>query len=363
MKRLRRSTAVASLLLASALALSACSRCGGARTSDGTDIRSLFEPLSPREDLHPGKVALGNRLFHEPALAADRGVPCSSCHDLTAGGDDGRVVGLGIRDTPGRSNPPTALNASLQFAFGWDGASATLGEQILAHVSDMRVLATSPDDIAGTLRQSPGYIVAFDAIYPDGANFENAVDALATFVRSLVFPGRFDAWLEGDESALTRRELAGLRRFVEVGCANCHNGPLLGGNSFQKLGAVEDYFAVRGGELTEADLGRFNVTGLGADDYVFKVPTLRDVARTAPYFHDGSVAELPDAVRRMARVQLGVSLSDRDVVAITAFLEALDSPVPDGLPLEPLLGSPEPPPAPGNAGGAPGLGSGAPSGD
>ncbi len=317
-----------------ALALSACKRPESTEDSAAptpaaeegpTDHRAsgLFAALPASADVDEARAVLGNRLYHDPALSGDGTLSCASCHDITAGGDDGNRTSVGINGQLGPINAPTTLNAGFHVAQFWDGRAADLQEQAAGPVANPIEMGADWDQVVAHLQTVPEYVAAFDALYDDGITVDNVTDAIATFEETLITPSRFDAWLAGNDEALTADELHGLDRFVAVGCPTCHNGVVLVGSTFQKMGLVNDYFALRGGEQTDADLGRFNVTGNEADRHMFKVPTLRNVALTAPYFHDGSVSELSEAVRIMAHVQLGQELSDDDIAAITTFLEAL----------------------------------------
>lgn len=292
----------------------------------------LFAALPATVDVDEARAELGNRLYHDPALSGDGTLSCASCHDITAGGDDGNPTSVGINEQLGPINAPTTLNAGFHVAQFWDGRAADLQEQAAGPVANPIEMGADWDVVVERLSAVPEYVAAFDALYDDGITVDNVTDAIAAFEETLVTPSRFDTWLAGDDEALTAEELHGLDRFVAAGCPTCHNGVVLGGNSFQKMGLVQNYFELRGGELTEADLGRFNHTGNESDRHFFKVPTLRNVALTAPYFHDGSVTDLAEAVRIMGSVQLGQELSDDDVDAIVTFLNALTGEVP----VEPL---------------------------
>jgi cytochrome c peroxidase len=287
---------------------------------------STSEPIRPVPEpagLDVRKVALGKQLFSDKALSHDDNVACATCHDLRKGGADGQVRPRGSGGREGRVNVPTVFNSSLNFRQFWDGRAATLEEQIDGPVNSPLELASGWDEILGKLRQRPGYRDSFAGLYPDGIQARNVKDVIATFERSLLTPNaRFDRYLRGDDKALTQDELEGYRRFKKYGCVTCHQGAGVGGNMYARFGILTDYFAERGGE-TEADLGRFQVTHRDADRHVFKVPGLRNVALTAPYFHDGSAETLPKAVRLMGRHQLGRHLSQEDTALIVKFLEAL----------------------------------------
>lgn len=287
-----------------------------------------LRPLVPVAGLAPERVRLGSRLFHDRRFSADGTLACSSCHELAKGGADGRRFSLGIGGARGAINAPTVLNSAYNFVQFWDGRAATLEEQAAGPIHNPAELGSSWGEVLARLGQDPALLADFAAAYPDGLNAANVADALAAFERSLVTPNsRFDRYLRGDERALGRLERDGYRRFRDFGCTSCHQGILLGGNLYQRLGVFDDYFARR--TPSRSDLGRYNVTGREEDRHVFKVPGLRNVALTAPYFHDGSAATLEEAVVVMARYQLGRELSQPDVEAIVAFLKTLTGELPE----------------------------------
>lgn len=296
--------------------------------ASGVALQAVL-PLAPLPALDPLRVALGERLFHDPRLSADSSISCASCHDLTQGGADGRKVSVGVNGKLGSINSPTVLNSAYSLAQFWDGRAISLEEQVAGPLHNPVEMASSWSQAIARLEQDPDVVEAFRRIYPDGLTSANIADAIATFERSLVtLNSRFDRYLKGEKQILTALEVEGYRRFQELGCTSCHQGALLGGNMFQKFGVLGDYFAGR--STTEDDLGRYNVTKRDEDRHVFKVPGLRNVAMTAPYFHDGSVDTLEQAVAIMARYQLGRDLSADDVATITAFLKTLSGDLPAG---------------------------------
>ena len=284
------------------------------------------EPIRPIPDApaaDPERVALGRALFHDPRLSKDNSTACVSCHDLAHGGDDGRAVSVGVEGRAGPINAPTVFNAGLNFRQFWDGRAATLEHQIDGPVQASAELASLWPEVIAKLYEHESYPKRFGALYADGITRENVKDALATYMRSLVTPnGRFDRWLGGDADALNAEEKRGYALFKHYGCVSCHQGANVGGNMFQVFGVLNDYFRRRG-DITDADLGRFNVTGNPADRHAFKVPSLRMAALTAPYLHDGSAATLRDAVDAMFTFQLGREAPDADKDAIVAFIETL----------------------------------------
>lgn len=284
------------------------------------------EPISPLPVLAPDapmRVALGERLFHDPILSRDRNISCASCHDLGRGGSDRRARSEGVGGALGPINSPTVFNTVFNFAQFWDGRAATLEAQIAGPLHDPLEMASSWAQALERLQADPAYRRAFAAAYEQGISRETLTDALASFERSLVTPDApFDRYLRGDTAAIAPEAIEGYARFKSYGCTSCHQGVNVGGNLFQRFGVMGDYFADRG-DIARGDLGRFNVTGRAEDRHVFKVPGLRNVSATAPYFHDGSAATLEDAVAVMGRYQLGRELDGEDRRLIAAFLRTL----------------------------------------
>lgn len=282
-----------------------------------------IQPLPLTATLDPGKVRLGEQLFKDPRLSANNTISCASCHNLKLAGTDRSVVSIGIHDKPGFMNTPTVFNSRFNFKQFWDGRAETLEEQIDGPIHASYEMASNWPDIIRKLKHIPAYVSMFKALYAGKIDSDNIKDAIATFERSLTTPNsHFDQFLAGDETALTTSEQEGYRRFKAYGCVTCHQGINIGGNMFQGFGVFGDYFKDRGNE-TRADFGRYNITGNERDRYVFKVPGLRNVALTAPYFHDGSAKTLTDAVKIMGKYQLGRQLSAEDVDLIVDFLTAL----------------------------------------
>lgn len=220
-------------------------------------------------------------------------------------------------------NAPSVFNAALNFRLTWRGEFRTLEEQAEADLRNPRHAATDWPELLPKLKLNLDYVTGFRQIYRDDIRREHVLDAIATFERSLITPNSpFDRYLRGDETAISTEQKEGYRLFKSYGCISCHQGINVGGNLFQKIGVFADYMDTRG-NITKADLGRFNVTQVEADKHVFRVPSLRNVALTAPYFHDGRIATLPEAVKTMGRVQLGTQIPPSDVRQIVAFLESL----------------------------------------
>lgn len=287
------------------------------------------QPLPTVESLHldGAKVALGKRLFFDPRLSRDDTLSCASCHDLARGGVDQVPVSRGVGGALGSINAPTVLNAGFNFRQFWDGRAATLEEQAGGPVENPVEMGSSWAQVMGKLQADPELKGAFQQAFGGPPSPERVKQALAEYERSLVTPSRFDRWLGGDKGALSEDEAAGYRLFKHHGCIACHQGVNLGGGSYQRFGIMDDYFAHKK-KLTKADYGRFNVTGKAEDRFVFKVPTLRNVALTPPYFHDASATTLEEAVAVMGRYQLGLDLPPHDVLLITAFLRSLSGEVP-----------------------------------
>lgn len=287
-------------------------------------------PLPERLDLDGDLVALGRDLFHDPLLSGDRSVSCASCHDVAEGGDDGRRFSVGIHDQVGKINSPTILNSAFNFRQLWTGAADSLEAQAGGPVRNPKVMGGDWSTISQRITDDPEYLARFAALFDGEVSERTVSSALATYQRSLVTSGgRFDRWLRGADEALTSDELRGYQLFKSIGCVSCHQGINVGGNMFQKMGHMADYFEEIGSDEA-CNLGRFKVTGDERDLHLFKVPTLRNVSRTAPYFHDGSARSLEGAVKIMARYQLGIRLEQEEVDLIVAFLRTLDGPLPEG---------------------------------
>jgi cytochrome c peroxidase len=294
----------------------------------------LDEPIKPVPlSLHqaPAQVALGQRLFNDVRLSAGNRVSCASCHDLARGGGDQRARSPGVAGKPTLLNTPTVLNAALNFRQFWDGRADTLEAQIDMVVRNPVEMGSSWSEIMGKLQSDAGYRRDFAAAYRDGLSAANVRSAIASYERTLITPNaRFDQYLRGDHNAITEAEKNGYAKFKQYGCVACHQGVNVGGNMFQKFGVMGDYFARHGG-ARETDMGRYQVTRNPDDIHVFKVPSLRNVTKNAPYFHDASAATLEEAVDVMFKFQLGRVASKEDKAAIVKFLHTLNS-TPTGQP-------------------------------
>ena len=282
-----------------------------------------IEPIPNPPALNVEKVSLGSQLYQDPQLSHNNTISCASCHTLDKGGTDRRARSIGINGAVGLVNAPTTLNSSLNFKQFWDGRAETLEAQIDGPIHNEREMGSSWPEIIKKLQKSPQYLEQFQQLYTDGLTSNNIKNAIATYETSLYTPdSRFDRFLKGDDKALTANEKKGYQRFKDYGCVSCHQGILLGGNMFQKFGVFGDYFQDRG-EITTADYGRFNVTGKEEDRFAFKVPTLRNVELTSPYFHDGSATSLDQAVKVMVKYQLGREIPQEDIDSIIEFLTTL----------------------------------------
>jgi len=288
-------------------------------------------PLTPLPQMSapasPALVELGRRLFHDVRLSGDDTVSCASCHVIDQGGVDHQPTAVGVAGRMGEANAPTVLNAAFNFRQFWDGRAATLEEQAAGPVHNPIEMNSNWPQVLGKLAGDEEYRRLARAAAGQPLDADLIVRAIAAFERTLITPDApFDRHLRGDEAALSAQARRGHRLFLDLGCVACHQGVNVGGNLFANLGVMGDFFAGR--VVKKIDLGRYNVTGLDADRHKFKVPGLRNVALTAPYFHDGSVATLGEAVDIMARYQLGLELARADRDAIVAFLMSLTGRLP-----------------------------------
>lgn len=271
------------------------------------------------------KVVLGNQLFHDVRLSSDNTISCSSCHGLNTGGVDNKQYSEGVGGQFGGVNAPTVYNAYYNFVQFWDGRAATLADQAAGPpLNPVEMACTSFDEICEKLNADAVFAKAFKEVYPDGFNQVNITNAIQEFEKTLLTPNsRFDKYLKGNETAMTAEELTGYDLFKKYNCATCHVGENMGGQSYELMGIKQDYFADRGTELTIEDNGRFKETKNERDRHRFKVPGLRNVALTAPYFHDGTQATLDEAVKAMAKYEVGIELSEEEVKQIVAFMHTL----------------------------------------
>lgn len=296
--------------------------------NDGLEGERANEPVRPIDlalEYDPAKAELGYALFHDPRLSVDNTVSCASCHDLGTAGVDNHRYSHGVNDLLGGVNAPTVFNAVYNFVQFWDGRAQTLADQAAGPpLNPVEMASESFDQIIAKLKADKQFARTFVKVYPDGITAANITDAIEQFERTLITPdSKFDKWLRGDDSALTADELKGYELFKKYDCATCHAGPNLGGLSYELMGLRRHYFAERGLELTNEDNGRYKETQQERDRHRFKVPGLRNVEHTWPYYHDGTRETLEEAVRDMGLYQSGVELTDSEVAGITAFLKTL----------------------------------------
>ena len=274
---------------------------------------------NPENEITEAKIELGRALYYDARLSKNHDISCNSCHQLDRFGVDGEPTSPGHKGQRGDRNSPTVYNAALHLAQFWDGRAADVEAQAKGPVlNPIEMAMPSEEATVAVLASIPGYGPMFEAAFPEDApalSYDNMARAIGAFERRLATPSRFDDFLGGDAGALTEEELVGLQTFLDTGCTTCHSGVGLGGNLYQKLGLVRPY-------ETE-DPGRAAVTGNDAEKHFFKVPSLRNIAETGPYFHDGSIATLDEAIRIMAAIQLGKDLEDTEVRSIRVFLKAL----------------------------------------
>jgi cytochrome c peroxidase len=289
--------------------------------------------------ISPERVDLGRKLFFDPRVSADGTTSCARCHLPQLYGTDGLAKPRGAHDGLNPRNAPTVLNAALEFKAHWRGDRENVEDQAMqALIGSVSFGNQDYASAMAKLKAIPDYGTMFPTAFPnetDPITPDNWGKAIGAYERALVTPSRFDTFLSGQIDALTATERAGVRRFMDIGCSGCHSGRGVGGGAFQKFGVVEEYWKQTGTQ--DIDKGRFDVTHDEADRYVFKVPSLRNVVMTPPYFHDGSVHTIPEAVRIMAKVQLGQTLGDRETAEIVAFLESLTGTLPKDFASAPVL--------------------------
>lgn len=280
------------------------------------------EPISPIVAVKvtdPARVDLGKKLFFDPRLSRSGFISCNSCHNLSMGGSDNITSSIGDRWQKGPINSPTVLNSRLNLAQFWDGRAKDLKEQAGGPIANPGEMAFTHDLAVDLLRSIPQYVTEFKAVFGhDKLTIDEVTSAIAAFEETLVTPNaRFDKWLQGDKTAINQQELRGYELFKSSGCIACHNGPNVGGASFQKMGLIEPY------KTTNTAEGRFAFTKQDIDRFYFKVPTLRNVELTYPYFHDGAADTLAQAVETMGRLQLGRKFSEAEIADVVAFLKTL----------------------------------------
>lgn len=303
------------------------------------DVLVFFQALPavetpPEGSAREAQVNLGRMLYYDTRLSKNHDLSCNSCHLLDQYGVDNQKTSPGHKGQLGARNSPTVYNARFYIAQFWDGRAADLADQAKGPVlNPVEMAMPSEEHVVKVLESIPGYVEAFKKAFPEDKNpvtYQRMAEAIGAFEEGLLTPSRFDAFLAGDRSALTEAEQAGLMKFAELGCTTCHNGPAIGGSSFQRIGQVLPYD-------DESDLGRFDVTKQAPDRLVFKVPSLRNITKTGPYFHNGRFDDLHEAVRTMAKHQLGKNLSAEEIGSIIAFLESLSGELPKNYIAKPEL--------------------------
>lgn len=291
----------------------------GLLTSFSAQAAEPVEPINPISITNPAKVELGKKLYFDPRLSKSGFISCNSCHNLSMGGTDNMPTSIGHNWTLGPINAPTVLNSSLNIAQFWDGRAKDLQEQAGGPIANPKEMGFTHALAINVLETIPGYKAEFKQVY--GApeiDIDQVTDAIAAFEETLVTPNApFDRFLKGDDTAISAQAKAGYERFKSIGCTACHNGEALGGNSFQKMGLIKPY------KTDNPAAGLSAVTGKEIDRFKFKVPTLRNIELTYPYFHDGAVWSLAEAVDIMAQLQLGQNLQENEVDEIVAFLKTL----------------------------------------
>jgi cytochrome c peroxidase len=308
------------------------------------EAQKVFRPLpkdmvTPESPITAERVYLGRLIFFDPRLSVDGNVSCVSCHQPALYGVDALRKSIGVRQRVQARNAPTVLNTALDFVNNWRGDRESV-EHHAVRAFTAPGSSGQPDEraVISQLERIPGYAPLFAAAFPNEPRpmtVSNTAKAIGAYERTLVTPSPFDAYLGGKVEALSPRERVGLAKFISIGCTTCHNGVGIGGSLYRKFGVVADYWTATGSQ--DVDKGRFDITNDPADLYVFKVPSLRNVAMTPPYFHDGAVASLPEAVRIMAKIQLGANLSEDDTRDIVAFLGSLTGKLPEQFLNAPIL--------------------------
>ena len=291
----------------------------GAAFAVAQDKDEPIQPITPAKITNPAKVELGKKLFFDPRLSKSGFISCNSCHNLSMGGTDNLPTSIGDHWQQGPINSPTVLNSSLNFLQFWDGRAKDLHEQASGPIANPKEMAFTHELAVDVLNSIPQYKAEFAKVYGDKKlDIQLVADAIAEFEKTLKTPNsRFDQWLKGNKKAITAEELKGYELFKNSGCVACHNGEAVGGNSFQKMGLFEAY------KTSSPEIGRAGVSKNDAERFFFKVPTLRNVELTYPYFHDGAAKTLEDAVGTMGRLQLGKSFTKEEVAQIVAFLKTL----------------------------------------
>ena len=306
--------------------------CGKRRSESATIDSAKLKAYAPLPEVAPGKepiagetVKLGRLLYYDPRLSKSQKISCNSCHVLTQYGVDNQPTSSGHKGQKGDRNSPTVYNAASHFVQFWDGRAPDVEEQAKGPVlNPVEMAMPSEKEVIAVLKSMPEYVDAFKKAFPndkDPVTYDNMGKAIGAFERKLITPARWDTFLKGDETALTAEEKAGFNTFLASGCQTCHAGALLGGNMFQKIGTVKPW-------PDTSDPGRFKVTKSEADKFMFKVPSLRNIEKTGPYFHDGKVATLKEAITKMADYQVGKTLSIAEIQSIETWMKSLTGEIP-----------------------------------
>ena len=289
---------------------------------DKTSLKQFFEPLPESiidEEENAALIKLGKMLYLDPRLSVNDKISCNSCHSLSNYGVDNEPTSPGHEGKRGGRNSPTTMNAALHIAQFWDGRASDVEEQALGPIlNPVEMGMPNKGDVVKKIKEVDEYKALFSEAFSEEKHpfhYNNIGVAIGAFERTLLTPSRFDDFLKGDEDALNKSEKRGLKKFINMGCATCHNGVVIGGNSYKKIGLVEPY--------ETSDMGRYEVTKIESDKKVFKVPSLRNITKTAPYFHDGSVETLDEAIQLMAKHQLGREVGNGFVRDVKAFLGSL----------------------------------------
>jgi len=293
-------------------------------------FREPITPVIPFNNLNKDKVSLGKKLFHDPKLSSDGTVSCAKCHNLETNGVDLLPVSFGINGEKGNRNSPTIINAALQYRFFWDGRAKTAEEQITDPIENPIEMGSSWQHILLYLGSNNEYISSFNQVYGVNPDRNLVIDAIAEFQKSLIsYNSPFDQYLKGDENAISPEAKEGYALFKSYGCSQCHQGMNVGGNMFEKIGVIRPYYG-KDNPAKLTDLGRYNLTGNKEDMYEFRVPSLRLVVKTPPYFHDGSISTLNEAIQLMGKHQLGRDIKDDHVNKIIQFLATLEGQLESG---------------------------------
>jgi len=278
--------------------------------------KELITPIPTKISIDFNKAKLGEKLFNETRLSKNNTISCATCHILEEGGDDNLAVSIGINNQEGTRNSPTVLNARFNSNQFWDGRAKDLKDQAKGPIHNPIEMGSNFQEVISKLNKDKNYKLQFNALYSDGITGDNITDAIAEFEKTLITPNsRFDKYLNGVQDALSKEEIEGYQLFKEYGCISCHNGINIGGNLMQKIGVIEDF--------KTKDFGRYNVTKRNEDKFYFKVPSLRNIYLTSPYFHDGTTETLNEAVDKMAYYQVGYTLKEEETNKIILFLKTL----------------------------------------